>query len=53
MKEYKVTFIKHYDYYVEADNEDEAISIAEHDFRVDMRSSIADATYDEVEWEEE
>lgn len=52
MKEYRVTFVKYYNYYVEADNEDIAIDIAEEDFRADMRCPIADTTYDEVEWEE-
>ena len=55
MKPYRVYFTKYYTYYVEAENEDEAIEIAENDFRADMRSPIADCTYDEVEvesWEE-
>ena len=49
MKEYNVTFTKYYNYYVEAESKEEAIKIAENDFRADMRSSIADTTYDEVE----
>lgn len=53
MEEYEVTFIKYYTYHVEAENEDEAIDIAEEDFRADMRSPIADTTYDNVEVEEE
>jgi hypothetical protein len=48
MKEYKVYFTKYYAYYVEAETEDEAIEIAEDDFRADMRCPIADTTYDEV-----
>lgn len=52
MNEYEVTFIKYYTYYVEAENKNEAIDIAENDFRADMRSSIADVTYDQVEVEE-
>lgn len=52
MKEYEVTFIKYYTYYVEAENEDSAIDIAEEDFASDMRSPIADTTYDRVEVEE-
>lgn len=49
MNKYTVTFIKYYSYDIEADNEDEAIDIAEEDFRADMRCPIADCTYDEVE----
>lgn len=49
MSKYTVTFIKYYSYDVEADNDDEAIDIAEEDFRADMRRPIADCTYDEVE----
>lgn len=52
MKEYRIYFTKYYTYYAEAETEDEAIEIAEHDFRADMRNSIADTTYDEVEVEE-
>ena len=51
MNKYKVTFIKYYTYYVEADNEDEAINIAGDDFCADMRSPIADCTYEDVEVE--
>lgn len=49
MKNYRVDFTKYYSYYVEAENEDEAIEIAEEDFRAEMRIPIADTTYDEVE----
>lgn len=53
MKKYKIYFIKYYSYYVEAENEDEAIEIAEDDFRADMHCPIADTTYEyEVEVEE-
>lgn len=48
MKPYRVYFTKYYDYYVEAENENEAIDIAEAEFRADMSSPIADTTYDEV-----
>lgn len=51
MKEYRVTFVKYYNYYVEAENEDEAIEIAEEKFETDKRRPIADITYDEVECE--
>ena len=46
---YRVYFTKYYTYYVEAENEDEAIEIAKEVFRADMRCPIADTTYDEVE----
>lgn len=52
MKEYRIYFTKYYTYYVEAETEDEAIEIAEKDFRTDMCCPIADTTYDEVEVEE-
>ena len=52
MKSYRIYFTKYYTYYVEADNEDEAIEIAEEKFETDMRCPIADITYDEVESEE-
>lgn len=53
MKEYKIYFIKYYSYCVEAENEDEAIEIAEDDFRADIHCPIADTTYEyEVEIEE-
>lgn len=49
MSKYRVCFIKYYTYAIEAGSEDEAIDIAEEDFRADMRCPIADTTYDEVE----
>lgn len=49
MNKYQVCFTKYYIYEVEADNDDEAIDIAEEAFRANMRSPIADCTYDEVE----
>ena len=53
MKKYKVYFIKYYSYYAEAENEDEAIEIAENDFRAEMNCPIKDTTYEyEVEVEE-
>ena len=45
---YRVSFVQWYDYYVEADSEEEAIDIAEEDFVSDMRTPIANTTYDEV-----
>ena len=46
---YQVCFTKYYFYDVEADNEEEAIDIAEREFNSDMKCPIADTTYDEVE----
>ena len=52
MNKYTVTFIKYYNYDIEANNEDEAIDIAfEEGFYRDTHSPIADYTYDEVEVE--
>ena len=45
---YRVSFIQWYDYYVEADSEEEAIDLAEPDFVSDMRCPIANTTYDDV-----
>ena len=45
---YRVSFIQWYDYYVEADSEEEAVDIAEENFVSDMRTPIANTTYDEV-----
>ena len=45
---YRVSFVQWYDYYVETDSEEEAIDIAEEDFVSDMRTPIANTTYDEV-----
>lgn len=45
---YRVSFVQWYDYYVEADSEEEAIDMAEEDFVSDMRTPIANTTYDEV-----
>ena len=45
---YRVSFVQWYDYYVEADSEEEAVDIAEEDFVSDMRTPIANTTYDEV-----
>ena len=45
---YRVSFVQWYDYYVEVDSEEEAVDIAEEDFVSDMRTPIANTTYDEV-----
>ena len=46
---YEVTFTRYHSYDIEADNEDEAIELAEEEFESDMRSPIADCYYDEVD----
>lgn len=38
MNEYQVTFVKYYTYYVEAVDSNEAIDIAEIDFRTDTHT---------------
>lgn len=54
---YTVTFVKYYDYEIEANNENEAMDKAHEEYCNSMRSPIADTTYDDVEilhgWEEE
>lgn len=45
---YRVSFVQWYDYYVETNSEEEAVDIAEEDFVSDMRTPIANTTYDEV-----
>lgn len=49
MKKFEVVFTKYFSYYVEAEDYDEAIDVAEEVFKADMRSPIADTTYDEVD----
>lgn len=49
MKKFEVVFTKYFNYYVEAEDADEAIEIAEEFFGTRMRSPIADTTYDEVD----
>lgn len=51
MKKFEVVFTKtkHFNYYVEAEDYNEAINIAEEVFKADMRSPIADTAYDEVD----
>ena len=50
---YIVTFTQCYDYEVDADNEDDAITKAEKEFEGDMRSPIANTVYDYVDVEEQ
>ena len=49
MKQFEVVFTKYFSYYVEAEDYDNAIDVAEEIFRAEMRSPIADTTYDEVD----
>lgn len=53
MSKYLVTYTQHHEYSVEAENEEEAEKLAFIDFRIDMRSSIANLHYDEVTIEEQ
>ena len=53
MKQFEVVFTKYFSYYVEAEDADEAIDIAETAFGAEMRQPIADTTYDEVDTYEE
>lgn len=46
---YRVCFSQWSFYTVEADNEDDAIEIAEKEFVSDMRQPIANTTYDDVD----
>ena len=51
MRNYHVTFSKYYDYDVEAYNEDDAHDKAYEMYASEMRSPIADTTYDEMDIE--
>jgi hypothetical protein len=51
MDKYNVTYIQYHSYTVEADSEDEAESIAYKEFVSDMRCSVANAYYDDIEIE--
>ena len=54
---YTVTFVKYYDYEIEANNENEAMDKAYEEYCNSMHSPIADTTYDDVEilhgWEDD
>lgn len=53
MKEYRVCFTQYFYYTEVAEDEDEAIALAEDRFRADMRQPVANIGYDDVEvWEE-
>ena len=47
MEKYRVDFAQWYSYDVEAEDEDEAIELAEEEFATDMRSPITDVVPDE------
>lgn len=47
--EYTVTFIKYYEYTVEAESAEEAVDEAYEVFRTQMRQPVADTTYDDIE----
>lgn len=49
MKKYTVTFTQYSSYEVEADNEDDAVAVAEDLFETEMRDPIANTFYDEVD----
>ncbi len=50
---YRVTFTQCYDYDIEAEDEDEAVSTAEREFRTDMLMPVARTVYDYVDVEEQ
>lgn len=52
MKKYNVTFTTYEEYEVEAENETEALKIAEDELRSDRCRPIADTHYDESDVEE-
>ena len=51
MKKYRVMFTEHYEFEVEAENEDEAYEIGFGDCQCEKNCSIAHTNYDEVEVE--
>lgn len=51
MSTYNVTYIQYHSYTVEADNEDEAESLAYDMFESDMRYPVANTFYDDIEIE--
>ena len=51
MAKYNVIYTQYYSYTVEADNEDEAESMAYEEFEADMRYPVANLYYDDVEIE--
>ena len=51
MKEYLVTVTQYHEYYVDAEDEDEAQKLGIKEFKADMRRAVADIHYDEVDVE--
>ena len=51
MSKYNVIYTQYYAYTVEADNEDEAESLAYDMFEADMRYPVANTFYDDIEIE--
>ena len=51
MKEYLVTFIRYYEYYVDAENARDAEEIAYEKFRERCVKTVANTSFDEVEIE--
>ena len=52
MARFKVTYTQYSSYEVEAENEQEALTIAYYDFESDMRYPAANTFYDDVDVEE-
>lgn len=50
---YTVRFVQWYNYEFEADNEDEAVELAQEEFKHDVRSPIANLVWDEMIVEDE
>ena len=48
MANYRIAFAQWYSYEVEAENEDEALELAEEEFATNMRSPIANVVPDET-----
>jgi len=51
MKEYLVVVTQYHDYYVDAEDENEAQKLGIKEFEADMRRAVADIHYDEVDVE--
>lgn len=49
--EYLVTVTQYHEYYVDAESREEARELGLKDFKADMRRSVADIHYDEVDIE--
>lgn len=50
-KEYLVTVTQYHEYYVDAEDENEAQKLGIKEFEADMRRAVADTHYDEVDVE--